>query len=633
MMKEASARRDEPAAILDFLNHHEPFAQLPKGERQALAGRLTLKQFAAGEVIASPEDGPPKRMYLIKQGRVNVGFRAGAEEGFWDLGRGDCFPIGALVAERPVSMVLRAAEDSLCYQLKREEFDALRRRSPLFQEFCARRLANMLDIALHDVQARLAQPGGGTALSAPLRALVRRSPVTCVPETPVAEALARMQAQRVGSIVAVDAELRPQGIFTLHDLLARVSLGGVPLDRPLREVMTPEPAALEGGTSGIAAALLMADRGFGHICITESGRLIGVLSERDLFALRRLGLAHLRRDIGECGDLASLAELSDKIPELIDQLLAQGASVAQITEIITAFNDNVTRRAIELVLEETGTPSVPFSWLAFGSEGRLEQTLKTDQDNGILFQVPPGSTAEAVRAELLPLAGRINKALSLCGLPLCKGDVMARNPKWCLSNDEWADRFGEWIKVADGKMLLYASIFFDFRTLYGPEEPVEALREWLLGVVREHRNFFRRMVDNALGIEPALGLLHNFVVKKGGDAPNTLDLKLNGITPFVDGGRICALYAGVAATNTAQRLRAAGARWELDEAEVDGWIGAYELIQLLRLRRQREQLRRGEEPSNRIDPDRLNELERRTLKEAFRVARKLQRRLEQFFQF
>jgi CBS domain-containing protein len=433
--------------------------------------------------------------------------------------------------------------------------------------------------------------------------------------------------------VAIDDEGRPRGIFTLHDLLGRVTLGGVPLDRPLREVMTPDPATLDGEARGFAAALLMADRGFGHICITEGERLIGVLSEGDLFALRRLGLAHLRRDIGEAVDLSALAAVAEKVPALIEQMLAQGASVEQLTDLITALNDHVTRRAIELVLAEQGTPEVAFSWLGFGSEGRREQTLKTDQDNGILFQTPPGRTPDEVRAELLPLATRITEALSHCGLPLCTGGVMASNPEWCLSAEEWADKFTTWVNRADGKMLLYSSIFFDFRTLYGPEEPVEGLRHWLLGMVREHRNFFRRMVDNALGTRPPLGLLRNFVVKKGGDTPNTLDLKLNGITPFVDAGRICALYAGVSETNTARRLRAAAARWNLDEAAVDGWVEGFYFIQLLRLRRQREQLQRGEEPSNRIDPDRLNELERRVLKEAFRQARALQRQLEQFFQF
>lgn len=147
-----------------------------------------------------------------------------------------------------------------------------------------------------------------------------------------------------------------------------------------------------------------------------------------------------------------------------------------MTQIITALNDHIARRAIELILMETGAPDIVFSWIAFGSEGRHEQTLKTDQDNGILFQVPAGMTADQVRAQLLPLADRINTALEECGVPRCRGGVMAGNPDWCLSQDEWSEKFSLWVNHADGKKLLYATIFFDFRCLFGPEEPVEDLR-------------------------------------------------------------------------------------------------------------------------------------------------------------
>jgi hypothetical protein len=235
--------------------------------------------------------------------------------------------------------------------------------------------------------------------------------------------------------------------------------------------------------------------------------------------------------------------------------------------------------------------------------------------------------------ELLPFADRVNDALQDCGFPRCSGGVMASNPDWCLSQEEWAQKFADWVNRADGKRLLYATIFFDFRTLYGPPEPVEDLRRWLLGMVHDHRNFFRRMVELALSIRPPLGLFRDFVVQRGGDATHTLDLKLNGITPFVDAGRIFALYAGIGETNTAQRLRAAGTRWRLDPAEIEAWLDGFHHIQFLRLCQHRKQAQQGKSLTNLLAPDDLNELERQFLKEAFLQARKLQRQLEQFFQF
>jgi CBS domain-containing protein len=634
MTNDTACLDDAQSALCELLARHAPFAQMAESDRQFLAAHLTMQRYAAGEAIAAPEDGPAQHLFIVEQGRVSSSLRAGfTEERIFDMGPGDCFPIASLIAERPVNVVLRACGEAICYRLPRQDFETLRQRSPELQNFCARRLACLLDLALKDRDEPMSQREGGGQLARPLGGLVRREPVVCTPDTALSEALEQMRRERVGSIVAVDGEQRPLGVFTLHDLLGRVALAAVPLDRPLTDVMTPTPATLDAAQSAFSAVLLMAERGFGHVCIVEGGRLIGVLSERDLFSLRRLSLARLRRAIALAADLGGLARLARDVHTLVDQMLGHGASVEQLTQIIAALNDHITRRAIELILQEVGPPRATFSWLAFGSEGREEQTLKTDQDNGILFQVPPGATAGDIRAELLPFADRVNDALQDCGFPRCSGGVMASNPDWCLSQEEWAQKFADWVNRADGKRLLYATIFFDFRTLYGPPEPVEDLRRWLLGMVHDHRNFFRRMVELALSIRPPLGLFRDFVVQRGGDATHTLDLKLNGITPFVDAGRIFALYAGIGETNTAQRLRAAGTRWRLDPAEIEAWLDGFHHIQFLRLCQHRKQAQQGKSLTNLLAPDDLNELERQFLKEAFLQARKLQRQLEQFFQF
>jgi CBS domain-containing protein len=287
---------------------------------------------------------------------------------------------------------------------------------------------------------------------------------------------------------------------------------------------------------------------------------------------------------------------------------------------------------IELCLQAPDAPTVPFTWLAFGSEGRLEQTISTDQDNGLLFTLPAGTDADSLRAQLLPFARRVNAALARCGFPLCAGNIMAGNPQWCLSLEEWKAGFAAWIHRGDAPVLLMASIFFDFRPLYGPEDPVRELREWLITEIRSNRAFLRQMVANALANRPPLGLLGDFVLRADGDG-GTLDLKINGATPFVDAARILGLAAGSAETNTVARLRAAGSQWQMDSAEIDAWVQAFLFIQLLRLRQQHEQRGRGEVPGNRIAPEILNPLDRRILKEAFRQARKLQSRLETYFQF
>jgi CBS domain-containing protein len=374
----------------------------------------------------------------------------------------------------------------------------------------------------------------------------------------------------------------------------------------------------------------MAKHGFRHVLVVEKGRLVGLVSEKDLFALQRVGLRQIGSAIRHAENMDELQQGAADIRSMAHNMMAQGVAPEQLTQFISAFNDLLTARVVELECKASGLTGTPLHdglcWLALGSEGRFEQTLNTDQDNAIIFTVPSGMTADQVREQLLPVARRINESLAVCGFPLCSGEVMASNPKWCLSLEEWKRAFSSWISGGTPESLLHASIFFDFRSLYGAQHLAEDLRGWLARVASDNSRFLHMMAANALNNKPPLGVVRDFVVGKG----NTLDLKLNGITPFVDAARIFGLAAGVTHTNTIQRLRLSAAKVNLHKSEVDAWIDALLFIQVLRLRHHDEESELGMSDTaldNRIDPERLNELDRRILKEAFRQARKLQARL------
>jgi len=315
---------------------------------------------------------------------------------------------------------------------------------------------------------------------------------------------------------------------------------------------------------------------------------------------------------------------------MVHNMMAQGVAAEQLTQFISTFNDLLTARVIELEYTASNLGATPLAerlcWMALGSEGRFEQTLNTDQDNALVFTVPEGMTADQVRAQLLPIAQRINEALAVCGFPLCRGKVMASNPHWCLSLEEWKLTFSNWITNGTPVALLHASIFFDFRALHGTRVLAEELRLWLARAASNNTRFLHQMAENAIRIRPPLGVVRDFVVGK----EHTLDLKLNGITPFVDAARIFSLAAGVTHTSTILRLRASAARMKIHPSEVEAWIDAFLFIQVLRMRHHNEKQAQGLSDvalGNHIDPEHLNELDRRILKEAFRQARKLQARL------
>jgi len=627
----AHALRDPPTmpdpldTLREFLSAHAPFDQLEPDALEFLLPRLESRFYSSGQSITHPENGPAQRFHIIRQGRIR-GETPSEDEQIsgkaWELVPGECFPIGALLGRRPVHTVHRALEDTLCLELSLEDFDRLRTRSQVFNDFCSRRLVSLL----HRVhQGLLSQQLGDTAgvgqLNTPLGARITRPPVTCAADVPLRMALTRMRDERVGSIVAVDADERPIGIFTMTDLLGRVALEGVSLEAPLRQVMTPNPIALSDSALGFEGIETMAEYGMKHICVVANGRLVGVLGERDLLTTNPLTLDRLVRGILRAENVATIAGHLREVPRLIGAVISQGAEADQILRLITRINDHATRRVLALLRREHALEAIEFTWLAFGSQAREEQALRTDQDNGILFQCEPGQE-DATRARLLPFAQAVNQALDACGFDLCPGNIMAGNPECCLSGAEWEQRFGRWIDQGTPEHLLKSSIFFDLRGIDGDIGPVETLRSQLLRKTAFNSRFRRQMAANQLRMRPPLGLFGE--IRSGAQG---IDIKLSGLTPFVDGARVMALAAELPATRSHERLDQAVASDVLREDDARDYHAALRYLQMLRLRSQQQAIDAGHENGNRIRPEELGTLERRVLKEAFRQARKLQGQL------
>ncbi len=621
---------------LTFITRHAPFDSMELAHVMWMLERMHLAYYAQGEVIVSPEQGEASRMWVIKQGVV-MGEQSVAKvsqaDTWLELMEGECFPLGALLAKRRVASLYRAGTDTFCYELSAADFHVLLAMSVPFRDFCTRRIANLLEHSKQVIQAEFSHSSAEQqSLASPLSSIITRPPVSCTPYTTVQQALEIMREQRIGSMVATDEQGRPLGILTLHDVLDRVAIPQIDTAQPVINIMSTELSSLPPHALAHEAALLMARRGFRHVLVVEEQKLIGLVSEKDLFALQRVGLRQIGSTIRHAETTEVLQQAAADIRRMAHNMLAQGVAPEQLTQFISTFNDLLTARVVDLACAEVCPAGDPLHenmcWMALGSEGRLEQTLNTDQDNAIIFKVPAGMSEEQVREKLLPLARRINETLDQCGFPLCKGEIMASNRKWCLSQAEWREVFAQWVDSGSPEALLHASIFFDFRPLYGNERLTGELRTWLTDYVRGNQRFLHQMAANALRNRPPLGVVRDFVVGKG----NTLDLKMNGITPFVDAARIFSLAAGVGVTNTVQRLRTSSAAMRVPAPEVEAWINALQFIQLLRLRHHYEVIAQqmagdGSPLDNRIDPARLNELDRRILKEAFRQARKVQAKL------
>ena len=614
-------------ATVETLRRHAPFDRMDRDSLAFLVGRLKLAYFAKGRKITGPDRGTASTLYIVQRGLVRGERSAHALPGEETVEYfiGECFPLTAVYGKRPPNRDYVTLEDTFCYEVDADVVEELARRNPSFREFCDSRASALLQQSYATLQTLYAQQSAGQQpITALLRDLVRRAPVSCQPSDSLLGALKLMQRAKVGSIVVVGESNAPLGIFTERDLLRHTVAGSLDLNGPIDAYMTFSPKCLPATAGAWEAAVLMARMSIRHVVVVEEGRLVGVVSERDLFALQRMSMRNVIHAVEMAASPQDLTEIAAEIRRLESNMIAHGVGAEQLTQLIATLNDRLTCRLIELEARRHGLDGSGFCWIALGSEGRQEQTLSTDQDNGIIFAAD--LPVDETRERLVQFARSVNEGLDACGFPLCKGDIMASNPAWCLSIGEWEQKFGDWIRSPLPEALLHSTIFYDFRPLWGREELAHRLRAWLLQHVKDDLRFLRAMAQSALESRPPQGMIAAFLASAGGGESGAVDLKAHGTRPFVDAARIYGLASGLDQTNTAARLRLSGERMNVPREEIEAMVEAFHFLLLFRLRHQFSGEHTGAD-ANRINPGALNELDRRILKESFRQARKLQTRL------
>ena len=625
------------SATIEFLQNYPPFDRMEPDALVFLGEHLKLAYYPKDTLIVSPDTGVVHQLRILQRGKVlarQAGEISVMEHSLLTLGPGEGFPIGSVTAQRPSTNIYTALEDVFCYELAADDFFALMQRSSVFNLFCTQYIASLLNQSRQQLQMQFSQRvAEQQTMNSPLATIIKKEPLAVTPETPVRQAIELMAARNLGSTIVVNADRQPIGIFTQSDVLKRIVLPGISLATPIRELMSPAPHTLPLAANAYDAALAMAMHGVRHVlAVDEGGRLKGVVSERDLFTLQRVGLRQIRQTIDGATNIEMLLQASQDVRQLSLNMLAQGVGAEQITQFISALNDTLTRRIIQLSLERHDLFGIDWAWLSFGSEGRDEQTFSTDQDNGIVYLCTDIMDREHTQLRLLEFARDVNADLDKCGFPLCSGNIMASNPALCLTLEEWEERFDGWIRTPEPQALLNATIFFDFRPLFGKFNLADRLRLSLLRQARGNPLFLRMLADNALTVLPPLGKIRDFVTDNDPEHPGCIDLKKFGSRLFIDAARVFAMAHDISATNTLQRIKLSAQLMNISSEEAAAAVDGFNFIQLLRLRHQHSEQMQGRAGDNLIRPDELNEVERRILKEAFRQARKLQQRLKLDYQ-
>ena len=351
------------ASQLTFFAVHAPFDRMEPAHLIWMLERMKLAYYAQGEVIVSPELATVQNFVVIKQGLVHgeQDVAHAAESDPWmELSEGECFPLGALIAQRAVASTYRAGADTFCYELPVADFHTLLGMSAPFRDFCTRRIANLLEHSKQIIQAQYTQSSAEQqSLTSPLASIIHRVPITCTPNTPVREVLARMHEWRLGSMIAIDEQHHPLGILTLPDVLERIALPQIDLDQPVIKVMTTQLSWLPPQALAYEAALVMAKHGFRHVLVVENDKLVGLVSEKDLFALQRVGLREIGTTIRHAETVEVLQSAAGDIRSMAHSMMAQGVAPEQLTQFISTFNDLLTARVVELECKASGLLGTP----------------------------------------------------------------------------------------------------------------------------------------------------------------------------------------------------------------------------------------------------------------------------------
>ncbi|WP_317930314.1 DUF294 nucleotidyltransferase-like domain-containing protein [Halioxenophilus sp. WMMB6] len=601
----ATPRNDDLRLVTNFLDDCLPFDELPAEELDRLATQLLIQYQRQGDQLNSEQSKPGLR--ILRSGAVEL--YDSDEQLIERLAEGDSFNLHGL-AEKHSGTSAEFIEDSLVYFLPMADYQALRSNHRHIDRYFRSQRSRRLRRSVRQISAP-------EYLSRRLASLMSRKLVSVGPEQSVQAAAKLMTAARVSSaLVLADDQLL--GIITDRDLRSRVVAAGLPMTTAVSEVMTITPKTLPDDASVFDATLFMTEKGIHHIPVTQAvdGKLAGIITTSDLMLARQNDPVFLVTHVHRQTSVRGLVDICQQLPQLMSQWISAGGRAHQASRLLTAISDAVTRRLIELAIAELGPAPVPFCWLGFGSQGRGEQLLGADQDNGLLIN-------DSMRAEHEPwfkaLAERVCDGLNECGYPYCNGLVMATTDQWRQPLQGWCKTVDQWTRSPTKDAVMRVSIFFDLRAVYGDEQLAQSLQAHMLKRSQGNSIFLAALTENALDVPAPLGLFRNLVVERSGEHRNELDLKLRAIAIIVDIARIHALAHGLTEVNTYARLKKLMLEKKLALSDSRNLQDAWNLVMQLRAENQAEQIAQGEKVSNYVNPDKLSKLMKRQLRDAFSV--------------
>lgn len=543
--------------IYDFLKDLPPFSSLNADQLMAICRNVKVGYHEKGTFVFEKGESLHDAFYVVKDGAIGL-FRE-SDVLVDECDEGDIFGLRALLRKSDYRLNAKAIEESILYSITSELLEEFITTNADANKFLMASFAtNTLNPYIDKENRRLYSQEGEfkqdvESISHVQNVQFQRAPITCVESTKIDRAALTMTEKRVGSII-ITHDGKPKGIITDKDLRTKIATGKFSISGNVTSIMSSPVVTIPMNTSIAEAQITMLKNKITHLCITKNGtinsKLVGVLSEHDIVVSHSNNPSFLIKEVKRARDAEKLKDIRQKSQGLMKRYLDQHIPVFFISKIISTINEAICQKAIELSLEEMGyaAPS-SFSWLAIGSQGRREQLLLTDQDNALVFADVSEELKDETKSYFLKLASLVTSKLNVVGFELCPAEMMASNPKWCLSLNEWKKQFNNWITKPDEDKIMLSTIFFDYDGVYGDNELVDAMSESIFESIDHYEIFLNFLALNALKNPPPLSFFRQFLVEHDGEHKDMFDIKARAIMPLVDAARLLVLSKNLKSFN------------------------------------------------------------------------------------
>ena len=423
----------------------------------------------------------------------------------------------------------------------------------------------------------------------------------------------------------------PAGMVSKDEVITHGMLKGDSLKAPIAYIMNAQIISVAKNTKVFESLMFMVKHDLKYLLVTDGNKPVGVVTQDDWLDDQVNYPTMLLRKIQDAPNIERLIALQAEAKEIVWKNFIDQGNATALTNIVTMVNDTTTKRIIQISLDEMrkngkGIPPVPFAWIGMGSEGRKAQTLSTDQDNGIIYQDDDELDANETKSWFLEFAKYVTTMLDQCGFPFCEGNIMATNPELCNPISEWKKLFTRIMTKADAKELLEASIYFDFRCIYGKKQLATDLWEHLFTERDIHTLFMRHLAENMLeASRPPIKKIQWHLPGFLNATPPPFDLKREASAPLDAAIRLLSIKHGITETHTLERLQKVMEKGRMPKSLADEVHRAFDFILRLRFRLEfNHQEQADTENKHRVDVGQLLPLQVEKLKTSLKTIYTLQ---------